>query len=160
MEGGMINPPPKKRIVMMMTTTTTNNKDGKDIRVPRIRIRWFKVLIPNGTIVELKVPISDENEMRFEKFIDLVQARYLKIRKNSESMKKKSEINWNCDNLFLEDANDNKIKDVVDFRNFVPKKFHILRLNVNVSIKYSFSFSACLVPEWQYLILTCVVVFV
>ena len=154
MEGGMIKPPPKKRKVMMMTT----NNDGKDIRRVRRKIRRFKVLLPNGTIVELKVPIPDENEMRFGEFLHLVRIRYLKIWKHCESMKKKSEINWNSDDLFLEDANDNVIKDVVDFRNFVPNKCHILRLKVNVSLKYSFSFSVCLVPEWPYLIQTCLVV--
>lgn len=154
MEGGMIKPPLKKRQVMMMTT----NNAVKDIRALQ-RIRRFKVLLPNGTIVELKVRIPNEDEMRFEEFIHLVRIRYLKIRQNSESMKKKSEINWNCDDLYLEDANDNKIKDVVDFGNFVPKKCHILRLKVNVSIKYSFSFGVCLVPKWPYLIMTCLVVF-
>ncbi|KAH9779979.1 Structural maintenance of chromosomes flexible hinge domain-containing protein GMI1 [Citrus sinensis] len=45
-----------------------------------------------------------------------------------DSMKRKRKINWNGGNLYVEDANLNKISDTIDFVMFEPSKCHILKL--------------------------------
>ncbi|GAU21117.1 hypothetical protein TSUD_10340 [Trifolium subterraneum] len=100
--------------------------EEEDARVRKLR--RFKVLLPNETIVELTVP-NEETKLPFGDFIGLVRSKYLEVWKKSESMRKKREINWTSSGLYLEDRSDNKIRNVIDLNNFMPYKCHILRLN-------------------------------
>lgn len=127
MERGMINHNPKKRKLVLNDDDDDDHIDDTGIR----KMRKFKVLLPNGTSVELKV-LKTENAMHFGEFVGLIRTRYLEVQRKNESMRKKREINWNSGGLFLEDVSDNKIKNVVDFKNFIPNKCHILRLNVSI----------------------------
>jgi len=128
MERGVINHNPKKR-KLVLNNDDDHDDDDDDTGIRKMR--RFKVLLPNGTSVELKV-LNTENAMHFGEFVGLIRTRYLEVQRKNESMKKKREINWNGAGLFLEDASDNKIKNVVDFTNFIPNKCHILRLNVSI----------------------------
>ncbi|KAI5394106.1 structural maintenance of chromosomes flexible hinge domain-containing protein GMI1 isoform X3 [Lathyrus oleraceus] len=121
MERALVVANPKKRKLMI------SDEDDDDIGIRRREFR-FKVLLPNGTSVELTV-WSVETEMHFEDFVGLVREKYLELRKKCEWMKKKRDINWKGSGLYLEDAGDNKIRNVIEFKNFMPRKCHILRLN-------------------------------
>ncbi|KAM6586554.1 hypothetical protein CsatA_009159 [Cannabis sativa] len=86
----------------------------------------FKVLLPNGTTVGLNLRDSGSN-MGVNDFINLVKDEYSRL---SESMQHKRCMNWDsAGSLSLHDANDAKIKGVVDFKNFKPHKCHILILH-------------------------------
>ncbi|KAM6586557.1 hypothetical protein CsatA_009162 [Cannabis sativa] len=86
----------------------------------------FKVLLPNGTTVGLNLRESGSN-MGVNDFINLVKDEYSR---RSESMQHKRCMNWDsAGSLSLHDANDAKIKGVVDFKNFKPHKCHILILH-------------------------------
>ncbi|KAH9779981.1 Structural maintenance of chromosomes flexible hinge domain-containing protein GMI1 [Citrus sinensis] len=61
-------------------------------------------------------------------FICLVKDEYFKSWMRHDSMKRKRKINWNGGNLYVEDANLNKISDTIDFVMFEPSKCHILKL--------------------------------
>lgn len=119
-----------------------SDDDDDDFGIRRREFR-FKVLLPNGTSVELTV-WSVETEMHFEDFVGLVREKYLELRKKCEWMKKKRDINWKGSGLYLEDAGDNKIRNVIELKNFMPRKCHILRLNVSISHYFaSFCLSYC-----------------
>ncbi|CAK8570173.1 unnamed protein product [Lathyrus sativus] len=121
MERAMVVTNPKKRKIV------SSDDDDNDIGIQRREFR-FKVLLPNGTSVELKV-WSAENEMHVGDFVGLVREKYLESLKKCEWMKKKRDINWKGSGLYLEDAADNKIRNVIELKNFMPRKCHILRLN-------------------------------
>jgi hypothetical protein len=123
MERGLVNPNPKKRRLMV--------SEEEDARVRKLR--RFKILLPNETVVELTVP-NEENKLPFGHFIGLVRDKYLEVRKKCESMRKKRDINWKSNSLYLEDRSDNKIRNFIDLNNFMPYKCHILRLNVSIKM--------------------------
>ncbi|OIW07390.1 hypothetical protein TanjilG_10225 [Lupinus angustifolius] len=88
--------------------------------------RRFKILLPNGTSVELTTWDPDP-EMFFAEFITLVKGKYLKEQKHLGSTNKGS-INWKSNSLYLQDSDDVKIRDVVKLNKYKPHKCHILRL--------------------------------
>ncbi|KAF7830720.1 structural maintenance of chromosomes flexible hinge domain-containing protein GMI1 [Senna tora] len=91
------------------------------------KVYRFKILLPNGTGVELRLQDPD-SEMPLGDFIGLVKEKYLVARKSSESEKKKMDINWKGGGLFLQDVNDAKIRNMVQFKNYKPNKCHMLWL--------------------------------
>ncbi|CAI8605727.1 unnamed protein product [Vicia faba] len=119
MERALVCTNPKKRKLVI-------SDDDGDIGIRRVS--RFKVLLPNGTSVELTVR-SAENEMHVGDFVGLVREKYLELKRKCEWMKKKRDINWKGSGLYIEDADNNKITNVIDFKNFMPRKCHILRLN-------------------------------
>ncbi|KAF5731259.1 hypothetical protein HS088_TW19G00865 [Tripterygium wilfordii] len=84
----------------------------------------FKILLPNGTSIGLAIhdPID---EMPIADFLGLVKDEYHRL---STLKKQRRPINWRDGCIFLEDANDNKIRNMIKFTNFTPHKSHILRL--------------------------------
>ncbi|KAK7272945.1 hypothetical protein RIF29_13990 [Crotalaria pallida] len=99
--------------------------DGEDDDVGKGR--RFKILLPNGTSVGLTT-WDPEPEIPFADFISLVKGKYLKAQKDLDSAKKEKEINWKSGGLYLEDADDVKIRDVVKLKKYKPHKCHILSL--------------------------------
>ncbi|KAF2291896.1 hypothetical protein GH714_036024 [Hevea brasiliensis] len=87
----------------------------------------FRILLPNGMTVGLRLT-DPGSEILFDDFIKLVKEEYLLAQRQSES-KRNRPVNWNGGNLYLEDANDNKIRRRIYFANFKPHKCHILRLH-------------------------------
>lgn len=122
MDGTPINKNLKKRKLVLI-----DDEDDDSIE----KARRFKILLPNGTSVELTSRDPDP-EMPFGDFISLVEDKYLKAQKHSDSTKKKRDINWNSGDLFLQDADDVKIRNVVKLKNYKPHKCHILRLHVSI----------------------------
>lgn len=90
----------------------------------------FKILLPNRTTVELKLP-GLKSEAPFDEFIYLVKDEYLRAQRQSP-MKKMRSLNWNDRCLYLEDENGGKITHKIIFANFKPYKCHILRLHVSI----------------------------
>ncbi|KAJ0103641.1 hypothetical protein Patl1_05164 [Pistacia atlantica] len=86
----------------------------------------FKILLPNGASVELILwdPIL---RMRLQDFVKLVKGEY--FRAWQESVSQKRTITWKNEGLYLEDAYENKIRNIMDFGKFKPHRYHILRLN-------------------------------
>ena len=96
------------------------------------KVYKFKILLPNGTSVELTLRDPDP-EMQFGDFIGLVRDKYFEARTHFESLSQKRSINWKGDSLFLQDANDKKIRYTLKFKNYKTHKCHILRLNVSTN---------------------------
>ncbi|GLT63657.1 hypothetical protein SLA2020_362030 [Shorea laevis] len=92
------------------------------------KVYRFKILLPNGTSVELTFR-DPQREIAFGEFIERVKDEYNVAKRQSESMRKKRTINWNGERLYLEDANDRKMSTRIDFGYFKPHKRHILRLH-------------------------------
>lgn len=89
----------------------------------------FQILLPNGTSVRLKLQ-NPEPKMPFGDFIRKVEEEYVRTWRKSGSLKRKREINWKGGSFLLVDADDMKIQNVVNFKNFKPHQCHILRLQV------------------------------
>ncbi|KAH9724073.1 Structural maintenance of chromosomes flexible hinge domain-containing protein GMI1 [Citrus sinensis] len=87
----------------------------------------FKILFPNGATIDLLL-IDPKHKMAVTDFICLVKDEYFKSWMRHDSMKRKRKINWNGGNLYVEDANLNKISDTINFEMFEPSKCHILKL--------------------------------
>ena len=96
-----------------------------------VEVFRFKILLPNGTSVGLNLR-DPGPKMPFDEFIKLVKEEYFRLWKQSESMKRKKCVDWKGGLLFLQDANDVKIRSVLDFKSFKPHKCHILRLHVSI----------------------------
>ncbi|KAK3229718.1 hypothetical protein Dsin_001599 [Dipteronia sinensis] len=87
----------------------------------------FKILLPNGICVGL-VMRSPKPRMLFEDFLRLVKDEYDLTLRKSKSMKPTRPIQWNSGRTYVEDANDNKMRNIMDFEKFKPYKCHMLRL--------------------------------
>ncbi|KAK1571160.1 hypothetical protein Q3G72_012800 [Acer saccharum] len=87
----------------------------------------FKILLPNGICVGL-VMRSPKPRMLFEDFLRLVKDEYDLTLRKFKSMKPTRPIQWNSGRAYVEDANDNKIRNIMDFEKFKPYKCHMLRL--------------------------------
>ncbi|XP_050387770.1 structural maintenance of chromosomes flexible hinge domain-containing protein GMI1 [Argentina anserina] len=87
----------------------------------------FQILLPNGTTVRLKF-YNPEPKMPFRDFIQRVEKEYVRAWKQSGSVKRKREVNWKGGSFLLVDADDMKIQNVVNFKNFKQQECHILRL--------------------------------
>ncbi|KAI4307104.1 hypothetical protein L6164_030326 [Bauhinia variegata] len=122
---------PKRRIHMVISDDEDydGGKVKKVVRDDDIGKKHnFKILLPNGTSIELT--LQDPGlEMPFGDFIRLVKEKYNATKKHSDSVKQKRDINWNGDCMFLQDANDTKIRSTVNFKMFKPLRCHILRLH-------------------------------
>ncbi|KAG4943188.1 hypothetical protein JHK84_047266 [Glycine max] len=92
------------------------------------KVFTFKILLPNGTSVELTLR-DPEAEMPLGNFVRLVKEKYSEARKHCESMKNTRDINWKGGSISLQDANDKKIRNVLNLKNYKPNKYHILRLH-------------------------------
>ncbi|XP_073119443.1 structural maintenance of chromosomes flexible hinge domain-containing protein GMI1-like [Henckelia pumila] len=88
---------------------------------------WFHVLLPNGTTLELKMT-ERRSQMPIEEFIDAVKREYFSTEKRTGSSQKTG-INWTYADLHFTDADGNKIRTEVKFRDLLPNKRHILVLN-------------------------------
>ncbi|KAA8540048.1 hypothetical protein F0562_026740 [Nyssa sinensis] len=91
------------------------------------KIYKFRVLLPNGTSLELKFREPD-NEMPIEQFIDTVKEEYFRTMRPTEPSKVKRRIDWKSQNLYFVDAFENMITNKVNFNKFKPEKYHIIRL--------------------------------
>ncbi|XP_020206099.1 structural maintenance of chromosomes flexible hinge domain-containing protein GMI1 isoform X2 [Cajanus cajan] len=94
------------------------------------KVLRFKILLPNGTSVELALP-DPEPEMPLWNFVGLVKDKYFEARRRRhfESTNKLRDVNWKEGSLFIQDANDTKIRNVIKLKSFKPNKCHILRLH-------------------------------
>ncbi|PQP99147.1 hypothetical protein Pyn_06089 [Prunus yedoensis var. nudiflora] len=88
----------------------------------------FKVLLPNGTSVCLTFQ-NPKPSMPFGDFIQRLEEEYSLTYRQFSSGKRKRDIDWKSGRLFLEDANDRKIRGEMNFKNFKPHECHILKLH-------------------------------
>ncbi|KAM1976756.1 hypothetical protein ACFX15_041359 [Malus domestica] len=88
----------------------------------------FKVLLPNGMSVGLQLQ-NPEHKMPLGDFIQMLKREHHLALRESSSRKRKREIDWNAGGLFIEDANNREIRDVVNFKNFKAHECHILKLH-------------------------------
>ncbi|KAL2318144.1 hypothetical protein Fmac_032020 [Flemingia macrophylla] len=111
---------PKKRKMVL------SNHDYHDFG----KVLRFKILLPNGTSVELTLRNPDP-EMPLGNFVSLVRDKYFEARRRRryDSTSKIRDINWKGGSLFIQDANDTKLRNVIKLKNFKPDKCHILRLH-------------------------------
>lgn len=91
----------------------------------------FKVLLPNGMTVGLQLQ-NPEHKMPLGDFIQMLKREHHLALRESSSRKRKREIDWNAGGLFLEDAKDREIRDVVNFKNFKAHECNILKLHVSI----------------------------
>ncbi|KAL5567763.1 hypothetical protein UlMin_024338 [Ulmus minor] len=92
------------------------------------KVYEFKILIPNGVSVGLKLrnPVL---EMPFREFVGLIREEYSAAVKASTSMKRRRVVNWKDDRLFLRDENGAELRNVVKFKNFERNERHFLWLH-------------------------------
>ncbi|CAB4302019.1 unnamed protein product [Prunus armeniaca] len=88
----------------------------------------FKILLPNGTSVCLTFQ-NPKPTMPFGDFIQRLEEEYSLTYRQFSSGKRKRDIDWKGGCLFLEDANDRKIRGEMNFKNFKPHECHILKLH-------------------------------
>lgn len=92
------------------------------------KIFWFRILLPNGTTIELKMT-ELRSHMPIEEFIDAVKREHFNTVKRTGSPQPKTKINWKYADLHFTDADGIKIRTEVKFRDLLPNKRHILVLN-------------------------------
>ena len=96
------------------------------------KIYKFRVLFPNGASLGLKVR-DPETELLMEEFVELVKGEYFRAMRLTESQKTKRSINWKSSEFRFVDAFDNVMGSRINFENFKPNKYHILRVHVSFS---------------------------
>ncbi|CAK9151606.1 unnamed protein product [Ilex paraguariensis] len=92
------------------------------------RIYMFKVLLPNGTSMGMKMSLL-KSEIPIEEFVQMVQQEYFQTIRKTEPSKPRRRINWNSQDLHFVDAFENKIRKKLNFKNFKPNNWYILRLH-------------------------------
>lgn len=121
--------PTKRKLEL---TPYDKDKASPNKKIIREKLRYkFKILLPNGATLDLLV-VDPKHNMAVKEFIYLAKDEYFKSWMRHNSMKRKRKINWSGENLYVEDANLNKISDTIDFEMFEPFKCHILKLHVSV----------------------------
>ncbi|KAK6135231.1 hypothetical protein DH2020_031039 [Rehmannia glutinosa] len=110
------------------------------------KIFKFRLLLPNGTSLELKIR-ELRNEMPIEEFIDIVRKEYSTVVKKRSSADGKRRINWKYQDLHFTDAEDNKIRIKVNFRNFVHNKCPLLWLHDGLAEAETFEDMWDLTPD-------------
>ncbi|XP_042036221.1 structural maintenance of chromosomes flexible hinge domain-containing protein GMI1-like [Salvia splendens] len=88
----------------------------------------FRVLLPNGTAVELKMS-ELRKEMPIEKFISIVRREYSLLANQKTSLGQKRRINWDYQDLHFTDTQENKMKLKIDFQKLLPNIWHLLWLH-------------------------------
>ncbi|XP_042033848.1 structural maintenance of chromosomes flexible hinge domain-containing protein GMI1-like isoform X2 [Salvia splendens] len=102
--------------------TVQAKDDGREM------VYRFRVLLPNGTAVELKMS-ELRKEMPIEKFIGIVRREYSLLANQKTSLGQKRRINWDYQDLHFTDTQENKIKLKIDFQKFLPNIWHLLWLH-------------------------------
>ncbi|KAL1532041.1 structural maintenance of chromosomes flexible hinge domain-containing protein GMI1-like isoform X1 [Salvia divinorum] len=118
-----LNKRPREETAGKSSSGTVHAKDDECEHVYK-----FRVLLPNGTAVELKMS-ELRKEMPIEKFIGIVTREYSLLANQKTSLGQKRRINWDYQDLHFTDTQDNKIKLEVDFRKFLPNIWHLLWLH-------------------------------
>ncbi|KAL0304417.1 UNVERIFIED_CONTAM: Nicotinamide/nicotinic acid mononucleotide adenylyltransferase [Sesamum radiatum] len=94
------------------------------------KIFKFRVLLPNGTTLELKLS-ELRNEMPIEEFVGVVKREYFNVAKQRRSLEPKRAINWKYQDLYFTDVHANKMRIKVNFQDFMPNTWHFLWLHDN-----------------------------
>nr|GLL20039.1 hypothetical protein DM860_016599 [Ipomoea trifida] len=84
----------------------------------------FRVLLPNGTTLELKIR-EPGNDMSVDQLVEAIRAEYCALKCRTESHRR--QINWKSQNLYILDPFDRKLKGLY-FRKLNPRKSYLLRL--------------------------------
>ncbi|XP_057463870.1 structural maintenance of chromosomes flexible hinge domain-containing protein GMI1 [Actinidia eriantha] len=92
------------------------------------KIYKFRVLFPNGVSLGLKVR-DPETELPMEEFVEFVKGEYFRAMRQTESQNTKRRINWKSSEFRFVDAFDNVMGSRINFENFKPNKYHILRVH-------------------------------
>lgn len=93
------------------------------------KIYKFRVLMPNGVTLGVKVRALFSH-MPLDKFVDVVKNVYTKFVRQTMSQKPRRKINWTSSEFHFTDAYDKTIRNIVNFKNFKPNEWHIIRLHV------------------------------
>ncbi|KAK4431325.1 Structural maintenance of chromosomes flexible hinge domain-containing protein GMI1 [Sesamum alatum] len=88
----------------------------------------FRVLLPNGTSLELKLSELG-NEMPIEEFVGVVKREYFNVVKQRRSLEPKRAINWKYQDLYFTDVHAKKMRIKVNFQDFMPNMWHFLWLH-------------------------------
>ncbi|XP_022890366.1 uncharacterized protein LOC111405633 isoform X2 [Olea europaea var. sylvestris] len=92
------------------------------------KIYKFRVLMPNGVTLGVKVRALFSH-MPLDKFVDVVKNVYTKFVRQTMSQKPRRKINWTSSEFHFTDAYDKTIRNIVNFKNFKPNEWHIIRLH-------------------------------
>ncbi|KAL0400592.1 UNVERIFIED_CONTAM: Structural maintenance of chromosomes flexible hinge domain-containing protein GMI1 [Sesamum latifolium] len=92
------------------------------------KIFKFRVLLPNGTTLELKLS-ELRNEMPIEEFVGVMKREYFNVAKQRRSREPKRAINWKYQDLYFTDVHANKMRIKVNFQDFMPNTWHFLWLH-------------------------------
>lgn len=93
------------------------------------KVYKFRVLLPNGLCLCLRVVDPPGNQMPVVVLADMVKEEYDRM-KGSEKVRKRS-IDWDSPDLCFFDIFENRIKDLIDFGSYETDKFYTLRLCVS-----------------------------
>ncbi|KAI3883467.1 hypothetical protein MKX03_025923 [Papaver bracteatum] len=111
----------------------SNEKNQEEIKVYN-----FKVLLPNGTSVGLRLE-QPGDQMHINEFLELVRAEHKRTFKDFDSSKSRRKIFWNSESVYLENATGCKIRYKILFCQFLPKICHLLLLHdgqENMALSY------------------------
>ncbi|KAL2540263.1 gamma-irradiation and mitomycin c induced 1 [Abeliophyllum distichum] len=92
------------------------------------KIYKFRVLMPNGATVGVKVRAL-YSQMPLQEFVDVVKKMYVSFVRQTMSQKPRRKINWASQELHFTDVYEKTIRNIVNFKNFKPNEWHILRLH-------------------------------
>ncbi|CAH9140870.1 unnamed protein product [Cuscuta epithymum] len=101
---------------------------GGSKRADEVVTFCFRVLMPNGMTLELKIRTERNSEMSLSQLVLAVKAEYDSAMRGRSSESMKRQINWSSQNLYICDPLDRKIKGL-DFRKLNPRKSYLLRLH-------------------------------
>ncbi|KAL3653639.1 hypothetical protein CASFOL_003320 [Castilleja foliolosa] len=88
----------------------------------------FRILMPNGTTLELKISVL-KTHMPIEEFIDVVKSEYETVVKQRISEQKKRRINWKYQDIHFTDAHSKEMRTKINFWTLLPNEWNILFLH-------------------------------
>ncbi|WOG90855.1 hypothetical protein DCAR_0310101 [Daucus carota subsp. sativus] len=91
------------------------------------KVYKFRVLLPNGLCLSLRVDEPATKKMPVVVFADLVKEEYDRMKK-SDKIRRRS-IDWDSADLCLIDISEKRFKDLILFEGYDPNKVHTLRLD-------------------------------
>ncbi|XP_065859828.1 structural maintenance of chromosomes flexible hinge domain-containing protein GMI1 isoform X2 [Euphorbia lathyris] len=92
----------------------------------------FKIGVPGGVTIDLRL-VDPVRKMGFEDFINSVKKKYLDYTSQHPSRSQKS-VTWKGQHVYLEDEDDNKLSQRIDFDSFEPNKCHFLKFHDGSSV--------------------------
>ncbi|WCJ44422.1 Structural maintenance of chromosomes flexible hinge domain-containing protein GMI1 [Euphorbia peplus] len=115
-----------------MSQRTSSGKKRSLEEILDKNVYIFKIGVPGGVTVDLKLT-DPPPRITVEDFIKLVKKKYQDCR-NQHLSRCQRPVDWNGQHVYLEDEDDNKLRQMIFFNNFEANKCNFLKFHDGSSV--------------------------